>query len=151
MKKFLVLAVLFASVCSFSVQASEKDKVTPGVEKAFQKEFAGATYVKWEALENKDIFQANFIYNNERLSAFFGEDGSLLATGRFIHTGNMPLLVTKTMNKRFEGYEIKEVLEVVRGHETSYLVTVENDKTKLIVNAYSTGAAYIFKKVKKNS
>ena len=151
MKKFLVLAVLFASVCSYSVKASEEDKVIPGVEKSFKKEFAGATYVKWEVLENREIFQANFIYNNERLSAFFDNDGSLLAVGRFILPSNMPLLVNKTMDKRFGGYEVKEVLEMVRGNETSYLVTLENEKARLIVNAYSNGGAYIFKKVKKNS
>ena len=151
MKKFLVLALLATGVFSFSVKAADNDKITPTVEKSFNKEFAGATYVKWAVLEKSDMYQANFIYNNERLSAFFAEDGSLLAMGRFIASSNLPLLVTKTINNRFAGYEIKEVMEVVKGSETSYVVTVENEKTRLIVNAYSTGGAYIFKKEKKNS
>lgn len=151
MKKFFVLALLVTGAFSFSVKASDNDKIAPSVEKAFQKEFAGATYVKWAVLEKSDMYQANFIYNNERISAFFAEDGSLLAMGRFIPTANLPMLVSKTLHNRFADYEIKEVMEVVKGSETSYVVTVENEKARLIVNAYSTGGAYVFKKEKKNS
>ena len=83
--------------------------------------------------------------------AYFDEDGSLIAVGRFISGANMPLLVSKSLAKKYEGYQVLEVIEYVQGNETSYLVTLENEKNKLIVNAFGSGNSYVFKKEKKNS
>lgn len=151
MKKYFVLAVLFVSVCSYSVKAAGGEKVTPVITEAFQKEFTGASHVKWELLKDNSIYQARFIYNNERLNAFFDEEGTLLAVGRYIAEANLPLMVSKTIAKKYAGYEVKEIIEYIQGNETSYLVSLENEKNKLVVNAYGTGSSYIFKKEKKNS
>ena len=151
MKKLFVLAVLFVSVCSYSVQAAEGDKVAPVIKEAFQKEFYGASHVKWELLKDNSIYQARFIYNAERLNAFYDEEGNLLAVGRYIAQANLPLMVSKTLAKKHSGYQVSEVIEYVQGNETSYLITLENEKTKLVVNAYGSGNSYVFKKEKKNS
>ena len=150
MKKYFVLAVLFVSVCSFSVKAAGGEKVSPIVSESFQREFSGASHVKWEMVKDNAIYEARFIFNNERLNAYFDEDGSLIAVGRFISGANMPLLVSKSLAKKYEGYQVLEVIEYVQGNETSYLVTLENEKNKLIVNAFGSGNSYVFKKEKKN-
>jgi len=151
MKKYFVLAVLFVSVCSFSVKAAGGEEVSSIVNEAFQKEFNGASHVRWELIKDNAIYQARFIFNNERLNAYFDEDGSLIAVGRFISETSLPLLINKTLAKKYDGYQILEVIEYVQGDETSYLVTLENEKNKLIVNAFGSGSSYVFKKEKKNS
>jgi hypothetical protein len=151
MKKYFVLAVLFVSVCSFSVKAAGGDNVSPIVKEAFKREFSGASNVKWELIKDNSISQVRFIYNNERLNAYFDEDGSMIAVGRFISEVNLPLLVNKTLSKKYSDYQVSEVIEYVQGNETSYLVTLENEKNKLIVNAFGSGNSYVFKKEKKNS
>jgi hypothetical protein len=150
MKKLLVIAVLFLSVCSYTVKAEKIEKVNPRLEQAFNKEFAGAQYVRWELIKKENIYQVHFIYNNERLDAFFEADGTLIATGRFIAVSNLPLLISKNISERYSDYQVCEVVECVRGSETSYLVTVENEKAKLVVHV-SGGSSYVFKKEKKNS
>lgn len=151
MKKLLIIATLFVSVCSYTVKAEKIEKVHPRVEQAFNKEFAGAQYVRWELIKKENIYQAHFIYNNERLDAFFDADGALIATGRFIAVSNLPMLISKSIVSRYDDHQINEVVEVVRGNETSYLVTIENEKTRLIVHAFNGGSSYVFKKEKKNS
>jgi hypothetical protein len=151
MKKFLVSLVLFVSVFGISVQAAGDDKINPRAKEAFDKEFSGATYVKWEVLGKEGIYHAYFIHNNERLNAFYDEEGHLIATGRFIAESTLPLLVSKTIRARYDQYELRHVVEYINGNETSYLVTLENEKAKLVVQAYHSGSTYVFKKEKKNS
>jgi hypothetical protein len=149
MKKFFVSLVLFVSVAGTSTFASEKDEVNSQVQKSFQKEFAGARFVKWELIK-ENIYQAHFLYNDKRLDAYFSADGRLLATGRFIPESNLPLLVSRSIARKFDQYQVKDVVEYSQGDETSYLLTLENEKSTLIVQAYSSGSTYIFKKEKKN-
>ena len=151
MKKFLVSLVLFVSVFSVSVHAEGDDRVNPRAKESFEKEFRGATYVKWEVIGKDGISHAHFIYNNERLNAFYDEDGNLIATGRFIAESTLPLLVTRSLNAKYGQYEIRNVVEYINGNETSYLVTLENERVKLVLQAYHSGSTYVFKKEKKNS
>jgi hypothetical protein len=151
MKKLLVIAVVFVSVCSYTVKAEEIKKANPRVEQAFANEFKGAQYVKWELIRKENIYQVHFIYNNERLDAFFDADGTLIGTGRFIAVSNLPLLVSKNVNEQYSGYQVREAVEYIKGNETSYLVTVENEKATLIVHVFNGGSSYVFKKEKKNS
>ena len=150
MKKLVVSIAMFIAVFGTAL-ASDGTKISYRVAEAFKKEFAGATSVKWEVIRKSDLFQAHFIYNNERINAFFDVEGNLVATGRYVAVANLPLLLRKNMFERYKGYQIKDVVEFVQGDETSYLISVENEKSKLLVHGYINGSAYIFKKEKKNS
>lgn len=150
MKKLLIAATLFISLCSFSVQASEGPAVGKRVEAAFQKEFAGARAVKWELIKKENIYHAQFTLNNERLNAFFGEDGTLLATGRFIGVSSLPLLIRKNVNSKYHEYQVQEVIEYTSGNETTYLIAIENEKARMLLQGYNSGSLYVFKKEKKN-
>jgi hypothetical protein len=151
MKKLLVAATLFITLVSFSVQASEGPKVGKRVAAAFQKEFVGARAVKWELISNENIYHAQFILNNERFNAFFEEDGTLLATGRFIPVASIPLLIRKNVNSKYNDYRIQEVIEYTTNSETTYLIAVENEKARLLLQGYNSGSLYVFKKEKKNN
>ncbi len=150
MKKLVVSLAMFVSVLSVAL-ASDGGKTNYRVKESFDKEFAAAKSVTWELIKNENIYQARFTYNNERLNAFFDADGNLIATGRFISVANLPLLVRKNVFEKYGSYRITDVIEYVQGNQTSYLVSLENEKAKLLVHGYISGATYIFKKEKKNS
>lgn len=150
MKKLVVSLAMFVAVFGTAL-ASDGSKISYRVEQAFNKEFAGAKSVKWEVIRKADLFQAHFIYNNERLNAFYDAEGNLVATGRYVSAAHLPLLLRKNVYQKFSGYQVKDIIEYVQGDETSYLISVENEKSKLLVHGYSSGSAYIFKKEKKNS
>jgi len=151
MKKNFLIALLVAVVFSGSAFANTGKSVNAMVKQSFQKEFAGAQSVSWEVISNKDIFHASFIYNNERLNAYFDSEGSLLATGRYVKQENLPMLVTKGLGIRYKQYNVLEAIEFVNGYETSYIIKLENEKLSLYVQAYNDGSSTILKKEKKNN
>lgn len=140
---------LFAVFATGSAFANEEVSVNSAVKQAFQKEFAGAQSVTWDAIASKDLFHASFVYNNERLNAYFNADGQLIATGRFIAPENLPMLVAKGVNARYGKLEMTDVIEMISGNETSYIVKVQNDKVKMYVQAYSDGTTSVIKKERK--
>jgi hypothetical protein len=172
MKKLVVSLAMFLAVFGTAL-AADGTKISYRVEEAFKKEFAGATSVKWDVIRKHDLYQAHFIYNNERINAFFDVEGNLyqahfiynnerinaffdvegnlIATGRYVAVAHLPLMLRKNMIEKYKGYQVQDVIEFVQGDETSYLISVENEKSKLLVHGYINGSAYIFKKEKKNS
>ena len=151
MKKNFLIALLVAVVFSGSAFANTGKSVNALVKQSFQKEFAGAQSVSWEVISNKGLFHASFIYNNERLNAYFDSEGALLATGRYIKQENLPMLINKGIGVRYKQYNVTESIEYVTGNETSYILTLENEKFSLYVQAYIDGTTTILKKEKKNN
>jgi hypothetical protein len=149
MKKFFISVALLAGIFSYSAQAADGDKVSRHIQNALEKEFAGANSISWEVLDNS-IYQATFHYNEQLLNAFFDQDGNLVATGRDIKENVMPLLVYRAIKEKYHDYAITDVVELTTQGETSYILTLENEKTKLIVRAYDAGTINVFKKEKKN-
>jgi len=149
MKKNFLVALLVAVVFSGSSFANTGKSVNALVKQSFQKEFAGAQSVSWEVISDKDIFHASFIYNNERLNAYFDAEGTLLATGRYVKQENLPMLVTKGIAVRYKQLNVQEAIEFVTGSETSYIIKLENEKLSLYVQAYNDGSTTVLKKEKK--
>lgn len=149
MKKLFVSVVLFISVYSSTVSAAISDQVRPYIQAAFQKEFAGAQYVRWELIKGENLYHARFLYQQERVSAFFDIDGNLIATGRFVPADHLPFMAAKGVKAKYSQYNLLDVMEYSYQGEISYLVTLEDAKMRLTVQAYANGTSYIFKKEKK--
>jgi|GEM_PF-716626 hypothetical protein len=160
MKKFFISLTLFISVMSTVVNAAPvnntdpvmpakgSDKVSARIQYAFKKEFAGAVAIKWEQLR-ENIYQVHFMYDNERLNAFYDADAQLVATGRFINEQSLPLTVQTNIARKYASYRLVQAIELTRNSETSYLLTFENDQFKLEVLAYNSGNMDLFKKEKR--
>src|ERR1700741_4508320 len=127
MKKMFLILALVAGAITQTVSAAD-EKVSPRVAQALVKEFSGAKSIHWQAFKGKDIYQASFILNHQRLFAFFNSDGELLSTGRYIAESNLPILVSKTLASRFADFEVKEVVEYTREGDTQYALVLENSK-----------------------
>lgn len=151
MKKNYFFALLVAVLFTGSAFAHNGNTVNTQVKLSFQKEFAGAESVSWETIADKGIFHASFIYNNERLNAYFDTEGVLLATGRYVKKENLPMLVARGVQQRFSKYNMTESIEFVSNYETSYIVKLENEKFKLYIQAHTDGTSSVLKKEKKNN
>ncbi len=149
MKK-IFFAILIAAVVNGNAVANVKTIDNPLVTQSFEKEFSGAQSVKWEVLVGKEIYHAFFIYNNEALNSYFNEEGTLLATGRYLKFESLPMLTAKNIKEKYNQYTVLETIEFGSASETSYIVKLESEKLKLYIQAYSNGSISVLKKEKKN-
>ena len=113
MRSLLALACfifLFATIAC-SQKITEKDIPVP-VKTAFNNKFPGATDIKWEK-ENKKELEANFKMNNADVSANFGLDGTWMETETTILSSELPAAVTNAVNTKYPGavYERTEKIE----------------------------------------
>ncbi len=59
------------------------------------------------------------------------------------------MAITKSINSKYGEYQMKDAIEYSKSGETSYVISLENEKTRIVVEAYSNGNTYVFKKEKR--
>ena len=150
MKRILFTLVVSLTVLGNAAFAGGDEIVSFKVRESFKKEFASAKHIRWQQLKNENIYEAQFIYNNERLCAFFDENGQLLVISRSIAAASLPMLVTKKVNNQYKDYKLQEVFEYVSEGNTSYLLILEKEAVRLTVQAFPEGNTKVFKKEKIN-
>src|SRR4030095_4409003 len=116
-------------------------------EATFQKEFNGATNVKWT--EGKDVISASFILSDSRIIAYFSNEGELLGTARNVLFSQLPLAVIKEINNRFGNAPISDIIEYTSGMDTYYGMYVDTPTKHLKVKISSDGDVTVEKRTKK--
>ena len=111
-------------------------KVPDAVKTAFNNKFPGASGVKWEK-ENRKELEANFKMNNADVSANFGLDGTWVETETTIPASELPAAVTNAVNTKYPGavYGRTEKIEKPGGkilYEVN--ITVNSRKKELELN-----------------
>ena len=149
MKQILTLVILL-TFGVVTTQAAEGDRVTTALQASLQKSFAGAKILKWSELGSSDLLYASVLYNNERMNAYFDGNGNLIASGRFIKAESLPLIVSKSLNEKYAGATIIDVVEYIEKEGTSYLVTIHSNSKEMVIHSFTDGSSYVFKKSKIN-
>ena len=145
MKKLLLIAATaFASLTGFA----NVDPVNGKVLEAFRTTFADAKNVQWKSLEESGLFQATFNYQNADVSAYYSEDGEMVALARYINKANLPIVVTKSIQERFPEHVIQTVIEHIAYGSTTYHVTLNSPKSSVVVAVSPSGDLSVSKKIK---
>jgi len=148
MKKLLLILTLSASSFAFA-SATTIDPVSQRTLKSFKTDFSTANDVKWVTIEGQDLYQVTFKYNNEEIIAVYNPEGELLSTARYIVKEALPIMVTTELNKQYGNYILRTVIERTTNGETSYFVTLESEKSSVVVNAKPSGNISVYKKLAK--
>jgi hypothetical protein len=119
----------------------------PGLEEVFKQEFAGAENVSWSQQENYQ--KATFVLAGHRVIAYFNEENELAGYIRDIKYDQLPLIVTKAVDKKFPAADVQEVREISNDDGTSYLVRVELNNKKYKVRITAEGNITAIEKLKK--
>ncbi|MEI9944203.1 MAG: hypothetical protein WDN26_08240 [Chitinophagaceae bacterium] len=131
MKKMIItLAVAVSSLFAF---AGEGNVVNAEVLNAFNKEFTGATDVQWTSRDN--YFRANFVFNDQYVSAFYSADGEMMGLTRNISSLQLPIKLQTKLKKSYSNYWISDLFEVSNNDGTKYYITVEDADTKIILQS----------------
>ena len=150
MKK--VTAILTAAIMLFSTFAfafaSENDKVSERVKSAFLKDFSTASNVSWEI--TNDCYFATFTINQVEAKAAYNTAGELVGVSRTIQSSNLPLNISLALAKKYEAYSISKIaIELTFEGETSYYLSIANEKQILKLKCSSSGSLEVEKKIKK--
>jgi len=144
MKKLLVSISMLLTIATF---ANDNTTVSDEVKASFKKEFPAASLIEWD---NKGEFsKATFLLWGQRTEAYFSEDGKLQGSARTIFFNQLPLSVMTSVDKRFAGAEILDIVEVSNADGTSYQLLVETRDRKFQVKATAAGGISEVKKLKK--
>lgn len=143
----VVAAVLFFST-QFAFAGTKEMEATTKLKQALNKEFAGASDVKWYSEDNK-TFMAKFSLNARSVTAYFDGDGNLLATRRYIDEQYLPLAVSNKLAKRYPKDKIRWVVEFDSEGSTVYYVTLEGEKTWKVIKSGANGDLSVYQNMKK--
>ena len=141
------LFILLAMVVSFTASnATNREMVAPAVVASFQKTFGNASEVSWSS--SRDFYKVQFLLNNQYITAFYAEDGEMLALTKNISSTQLPILLDANLRMHYEGYWISELIECSTSDDVAYYVTLENANEKIILKSYSSNWS-VQKKIKR--
>lgn len=148
MKKiFVSLSLLLAVAGSTAFANVIIIDPNPGVAEVFKKEFAGAENVTWSRQD--DYQKATFVLAGHRVIAYFNEENEFAGCIRDILYDQLPLIVTKAIDKKFPGAEMLDVREITNNDGTSYLLRADWNNKKYKVKITSDGNITDVEKLKK--
>jgi len=126
---FFIPCFIFAFA---TMSCSQKVNVPAAVINAFNAKFPGATELKWEKENSKEL-EANFKLNSASTSANFGLDGSWKETETTINTADLPAAVMNAIKAKYPGGVITLAEKVEKPDKTYYETVIKiNNKKKEI-------------------
>lgn len=149
MKK-LILLVSAALVLSANVLFASPYETTVNnkINSTFNDSFNGATDVKWYTDDNK-TFTAKFTMSNTKVTAFFKEDGTLLATSRYLQAEQLPLKVLSKLNKKYSKTSVYCIVEYASSENVVYFVTLEGTDTWTVIKTDADANMSVYSRLKK--
>src|SRR5215217_6332016 len=138
MKKFVIAFTLVASVFTKSSFANNGAAIAPEVLKSFQSTFAAAKDADWSVTQN--MYKVQFALNEQHITAFYNQDGSMAALTRNISPLQLPVSLQASLKNNYKGYWIAELFELSNDDGVQYYVTLENADGKLVLK--STAATW---------
>lgn len=147
-KKLALLAALILTVgLSYSFAASG-DEVTVDIRTSFQKDFKGAKIINTEV--KKAFTRLTFTMNDMVFSAFYADNGELLAVTRNILSTQLPVNLQLNLKNNYSGYWITELFELSGNDESCYYISLENADSKLTLRSIDGSSWEVYEKSAKN-
>ena len=146
MKKLFIALLVLAGFCA-SAFAAETSTVSYQAQQSFASEFKKASNVSWTT--TADYTKVDFVYDDQRMEAFYKSDGEKIGITKGISLDLLPLKAKRAFAKRFGDYEVKESIVFEGEEETAYFISATKDEQSVIVKVYDNGNTSIFMKEKK--
>ena len=146
MKRSIIVFSAILSVITATAFVGARPGGNPA-EATFQKEFSGATNVKWT--EGKDVISVSFVLSDSRIIAYFTNEGDLLGTERNVLFNQLPLAVVREINNRYGNAPIADIIEYTSGVNTFYGMYVDTPTKHLKLKISSEGEVTVEKRTKK--
>lgn len=126
----------------------DEPAVPDHIRQAF-KDHYNTSQVQWRLVN--DIYLASFKLNDEKITAYFNEDGELIGTAKYIQTSALPGVVLNATATQFSGFRLVSAIESTFYGNISHYVLIENDKRILYVSIDADGNTHTVKRVNKKA
>jgi hypothetical protein len=147
MKKVILVIVVMLITGSISMYANKKEEINKQVVASFSKDFKGAQNVVWQQLAQ--CVKASFECYGQIMSAYYAEDGKLLAVSRNVLSDHLPILLLLNLKKNYSHYWISDLVEMNSEGETAWYVRLESADETVILKSGAYNHWAIDKKIKK--
>ena len=156
--KTLILAAAFAVVSFCTLHAQDIVQVSAPVAQALQRNFAGASQIRWE--KTGPLYLAKFQYNSGFWIAYFNDQGDLTASGRKIKSiDQLPVAVQRgftqlqrKQERKYGSFEVGAPYElVIENGGTQYFLPIENSRIAMMASSDASGNTIIRTKTMKNA
>lgn len=135
MKRYIsILTILLSTTFCISAQEKQEKSAAPNIEAkaAFQKQFPGATKVKWE--KEKGDYEVNFLQKGTEMSAVYDTKGLLKETESSITVAELPSSVSNYLQQHYKGQKVKEAAKIKKA-DGSINYEAEVNKSDLLFDA----------------
>ena len=154
MKKNMIIGVVLFIISLTSSVAQESTSVNASVAQSFEKNFSGASQLKWTAYP-KSISLAKFRHNDRVCLAYFDRHGNIISSGRKVSVQELPALVNEglltskeTSEKKYGALVIGAIYEMVTDNKKEYFVPFANDKIQLMIAVARDGSFEVRRKTR---
>ncbi|MDB5195901.1 MAG: hypothetical protein JWP88_271 [Flaviaesturariibacter sp.] len=141
------LFILLATLTSLFSQAETPAEINATVLKSFQSAFKGAKEVDWSV--STSYVKAQFALDGQYISAFYTNEGELIALTRNITANQLPVMLQTNLKKEIADFWITELFEISNEEGTSYYVTLEDADSKVVLKSTNNKDWTTYKKSRK--
>lgn len=145
-KKIALATALLLTVGISSSFATPNDGGNDAATASFRKDFKKAEVMQKET--GKNFTKFTFKLNDVVLSAFYNENGQLLAITRNIQCNQLPLQLLIQVKKDYANYWISDLFEYTADGTSSYYITLETADSRVILRSNGTDWDVYDKKAK---
>jgi hypothetical protein len=147
MKPLFILMILASSF--FATTSSAADIISAKALKSFETTFTNAKEAAWTISES--YYKVQFILNEQTLTAFYREDGKLLAVTRNISSLQLPIILQTELKKKYSNYWITELFEKSNDNGAEYYITIEDAVNKTVLKSFAgSGSWVVYQKSRKS-
>jgi len=143
MKKILFAAAVLLSMSSFAADAPVSEKVL----KAFNEVFGYVKKVDWSEKNNE--YEAYFKEESVVTRIRYDKEGNIVMSIRSYGEAQLPLLIQSKIKKAYSNMKVFGVTEISHNDETRYEISLEGEKSSVILKSDAMGYLEVSKKFKK--
>jgi len=145
-KKIVLAAALLLTVGISSSFANTTEDGNDAATASFHKDFKKVEVV--EKHIGKNFTKFTFKMNDVIMSAFYNENGQLLAITRNIQSNQLPLQLLMQIKKDYSNYWISDLFEYNGDGSSNYYITLETADQRVILRSNGTEWEVYDKKIK---
>ena len=152
MKNNMIIGAILFIISLSNSAAQDGASVRASVAQSFEKNFSGATNLRWTFYQ-QNVSLARFNYSDRACLAYFDRKGAIISSGRKVSVQELPIDVNYGMTSAKERHEKKYgeltvgiIYEMVTDAKKEFFIPLVNEKIHLLISVATDGTVILKRK-----